>query len=150
MHVAPLPDLSTMPAIEEAAAGIIREAVTNAGNHSGALAVWVEVQLREDAVTIHVQDNGKGFDPRAVERRSRQQKHIGLYLLRDRARAVGGSLTIKSRPRAGTHITARLPIGTSPELPLGSSPKPATPDSARVHPASREFSDSSGDAIREA
>lgn len=117
VHLASPPDLSALPAIEDATVGIIGEAITNAGNHSGALAVWVEVVMRDDAVTIMVRDNGKGFDLREVERRTWHGKNIGLYLLREHARRVGGSLTITSRPHAGTVVRARLPY---------SNAKPAT------------------------
>jgi len=38
-------------------------------------------------------------------------RHVGLGLLRDRARLVGGSLEISSWPSDGTTLTLRLPRG---------------------------------------
>jgi signal transduction histidine kinase len=57
-------------------------------------------------VLLAVRDDGRGFDPRAPELRVRR---LGLTSLRERARAVGGTLLIDSAPGAGTIVRLHLP-----------------------------------------
>jgi signal transduction histidine kinase len=89
---------------------IAQEALNNVIKH--AQASHVELSLRctssspEDAVQcermeLKVKDDGVGFDPNHV-----QQDRLGLGILRERARAIGATLTIQSRPGQGTRIVA--------------------------------------------
>lgn len=110
VHVAPLPDLSNAPAVEEAVAGIIGEALTNAAKHAQARNVWVEVSISHNAVTGLVRDDGIGFDLHETECQAQIRKNLGLYLIQERARLVGGDVTITSNPNAGTIVRARLPL----------------------------------------
>ena len=50
-------------------------------------------------VELRVSDDGRGFDPAAV-----QPGHHGLSIIRERASAVGADLTIESQPDQGTEI----------------------------------------------
>jgi histidine kinase/DNA gyrase B/HSP90-like ATPase len=73
--------------------------------------VGVEVH-REEPVTLshastldfEVRDNGAGFDPAAVT------TGHGLLNMRDRLNAIGGHLTIHSRPGDGTQVIASIPL----------------------------------------
>jgi GAF domain-containing protein/ligand-binding sensor domain-containing protein len=89
---------------------IAQEALNNVAKH--ARAEQVEVYLRceppsdgeDDAegserLTLSVVDDGGGFDPERVS-----QDHLGLGIMRERARAVGAALTIDSQPGQGTRI----------------------------------------------
>jgi signal transduction histidine kinase len=51
-----------------------------------------------------VRDDGDGFDERAV------RAGIGLASMRERIEAVGGEVSIRSRPGGGTRVRARVPI----------------------------------------
>lgn len=110
VHLAPLPDLSEVPAIEEAVAGILGEALTNAGTHAGARNVWAEVAVGQDGVSVLVRDDGSGFDPEATERQAPVRHTLGLHLMRERARAVGGRVAIASHRNAGTTVHASIPL----------------------------------------
>ena len=71
----------------------------------------VQITARKDArcYTITICDNGKGFDPSAVDP---GQTHIGIQNVRERIESMcGGSLHIDSHPDAGTTITIRIPRG---------------------------------------
>ena len=58
-------------------------------------------------IQLEVADEGVGFDPDVVMRK----KHgLGLIGIMERVRLVDGECTIESRPRAGTHIRARVPL----------------------------------------
>jgi signal transduction histidine kinase len=54
-----------------------------------------------------VRDRGPGFSPDAV--RPVRGRHVGLGLLRERARLSGGELHVLSGAGEGTVLTLRLP-----------------------------------------
>lgn len=70
---------------------------------------WAQATLDIDSewVTATVADAGPGFDPAQVK--SEKGRHVGLGLLRERARLAGGSLEVSSLVSAGTTLRLRLP-----------------------------------------
>jgi signal transduction histidine kinase len=86
---------------------IAQEALHNAVRHAGA--TTVVLRLDEDAgrLLVEVTDDGVGFEPDRLETRSR---HLGLTLMEERARALGGHVEIRSAPGAGT--TIRLEVAS--------------------------------------
>ena len=89
---------------------IAREAISNVARHSGAARADLLLQAADGAATLTVADDGAGFDPEA----RLGSGHFGLANLRDRAAALGGTLSIESAPAMGTRIIVRLPL-VSPE-----------------------------------
>jgi signal transduction histidine kinase len=85
-----------------------REALSNAVRHSKAGRVTIGVHDDGAALEIRVEDDGIGFDADVAPRRG----HLGLANLRDRAAALGGTLTIETQPGNGTSLRIRVP--TSP------------------------------------
>ncbi len=84
---------------------IAQEALTNAGRHSGADTVDIELIASGDGATeLHITDDGRGFRPSAGGGGG-----LGLTGMAERARLVGGELDVRSAPGAGTSITLRLP-----------------------------------------
>ncbi len=84
---------------------IAQEALTNAGRHSGADKVDIELIVGGDGATeLHITDDGRGFRPSAGGGGG-----LGLTGMAERARLVGGELDVRSAPGAGTSITLRLP-----------------------------------------
>jgi len=55
-----------------------------------------------------VVDDGPGFDLL-----QRPMNGVGLISMRERARQVGGSVTVTSKPGLGTHVHVRVPTGGS-------------------------------------
>jgi len=86
-----------------------QEALLNVVKHADVDDAWAELRVDEDWVIAVVSDSGPGFDPERV--RSDRGRHVGLSLLRDRARLVGGALDVSSWPQEGTTLTLRLPRG---------------------------------------
>jgi signal transduction histidine kinase len=82
----------------------IQESLRNAAKHSRANQVRVELLGRKNMVTLHVSDDGIGFDP------DRVNGGLGLISMRERLRAAGGEFSINSRPSAGTTIEAVVPL----------------------------------------
>lgn len=89
--------------LEGAAYFTIAEAFANTLKHGGADRLDVELREEADRLVVRVADDGHGFDAEAAEA-------TGLTNLRDRVAAVGGSLRVDSSPRAGTIVTAQLPL----------------------------------------
>ena len=75
------------------------EAAQNAIKHAApnATGIWITLTQTPGALHFEVRDDGPGFDPRARDGR-------GLRNMRDRMGAVGGRLTIDSRPGHGTRV----------------------------------------------
>jgi len=93
-------------AVEAALYFCCMESVQNAAKHSGAPCVSVRLADRADRWRLSVVDEGAGFDPQAG---LASGTGIGLVNMRDRLDAVGGTLTVDSRPGRGTTVTAEVP-----------------------------------------
>ncbi len=85
---------------------IANEALHNAVRHAAARRVTVKLDGRGDTLRIEVADDGIGFDPDDPELRSR---HLGLTSMEERARELGGTLTLSSEPGAGTKVRLEVP-----------------------------------------
>src|SRR6201996_9209060 len=109
-HAAALPD-----AVNTVLFRIAQEALTNIVRHAQASSAALALEVSNDAVTLNIADNGRGFDVTHafVGRRS----GVGLRNMRERLEALGGTLSLSSQ--AGhTLVTARVPLGsTEPTLP---------------------------------
>ena len=88
---------------------VIREALTNAAKHSSAKNVNVRIGAHDDAVTLIVADNGRGFEPFALERAG-GRLNFGIRMMRQRVADVGGTIQIRSTPGRGTKVVASIPI----------------------------------------
>jgi signal transduction histidine kinase len=90
---------------------ITHEALYNALRHASPSRVTVS--LADDgagAMTVSVTDDGTGFEPERPELRAR---HLGLTSMEERARELGGELSIRSRPGAGTTVRLRVPAAAT-------------------------------------
>lgn len=92
-----------------AVARIVEEALANVREHSRASRVLVSVRRRRDSLRVRISDDGCGFDPAEAGRRAARDHGLGLAAMRERARLLGGSLRIDSRPGGPTVVSAVLP-----------------------------------------
>ena len=90
-------------AVEVAAYRVAQEALTNVVRHSSAGRADVHVAVAGDRLVLEVRDDGVGA---AVPRPG----GVGLSSMHERARELGGSLTIASHAGAGTLVRALLPL----------------------------------------
>ncbi|MGC2238569.1 MAG: PAS domain-containing protein [Pyrinomonadaceae bacterium] len=97
-----------MPELETAAFRIVQEALTNIARHSGAEQAIVHIWANQNTLTVHIEDNGKGFDPEAV---FDSDQSSGLAGMRERASLLGGSFIIESNSE-GTRLTAHWNLAT--------------------------------------
>jgi signal transduction histidine kinase/DNA-binding NarL/FixJ family response regulator len=90
---------------------VAREALTNIVRHAQARSVRLGLMYEQAAVTLLVQDDGQGFDPRADWPGDR----FGLRALSERARVLGAAVDVDSLAGWGTRIRARFPYRLSQE-----------------------------------
>ena len=90
--------------IEGAAYFFVTESLANVLKHADATRASISLSCDDERLQLGVADDGRGFDPEAAP-------DGGLAGLRDRVRALGGTVTVASRPGQGTRVTASLPVG---------------------------------------
>ena len=88
---------------------IAQEALRNVWRHSQASKAEINVEFAQDKTRITISDNGKGFSlPETISDLARDGK-LGLAGMEERARLIGGTLKVQSRPGKGTSIAIELP-----------------------------------------
>ena len=94
-----------------------QEALLNVVKHADVDDALLVLRVEDHAVLASVHDDGPGFDPAAV--RPDRGRHVGLGLLRERARLSGGAVEVESGAGAGTTLRLRLPRSSqvAPEDP---------------------------------
>lgn len=85
---------------------ILQEALHNVRKHARATVVEVIFTFNEDAVTVTIRDDGRGFKREEVGASSTGR--LGLIAMRERVQTIGGAFDIQSG-RSGTLITLTLP-----------------------------------------
>jgi len=88
---------------------MLQETLTNVARHAAATRVDIALEVRDEAITLRVADNGRGIS--AAERTDPHS--LGLVGLRERAIACAGELVIEGRPGEGTIVTVRIPLPLS-------------------------------------
>ena len=108
---------------------VAREALVNATKHSGAQSVAIRIQQSGQRTQITVSDDGQGFDPCEP----RPEGHFGLRILGDTIKQAGGTLELRSRPGAGTTVTATFGGPASGDRwPLRNRSSAPTPEPAEL------------------
>ncbi len=88
---------------------IAQEALNNVRKHAHASAVELTLDFRDSIISMTVADNGKGFSlPRTTSDLAALGK-LGVLGMQERARLLGGSLTVESEPDEGTRIVVSAP-----------------------------------------
>jgi signal transduction histidine kinase len=100
------------PIVRDDVHRIASEALRNAFRHAQAMRIDVEIRYGPRQFRLRVIDNGKGIDQKALAEGGREG-HFGLAGLRERAELVGGKLTIRSGPNAGTEIELTIPASAA-------------------------------------
>jgi signal transduction histidine kinase len=117
------PPLPTLPSqLDITCFRIVQEALTNVIRHAAAQRVRIELHADADTLFLSVKDDGKGFDPNAVQLRALRGYSMGLLGMEERARLLSGTLMIRSGPGTGSEIHAEFPLSyAQPTHQTGSS-----------------------------
>jgi signal transduction histidine kinase len=97
-------------AVQTSAYRIAQEALANVVKHAQASQVEVDLHLDAGFLTLHIQDDGRGFATPSRLYNLTQSGHFGLLGMEERAQLHKGTLQIKSQPGRGTGVVARLPL----------------------------------------
>lgn len=83
---------------------VAQEALNNVIKHTEATRVEMTLLNQPDRVELHIRDDGRGFDPQLIP-----DGHIGISIMAERARKVGGDLQVQSTPGRGTEVRLTWP-----------------------------------------
>jgi signal transduction histidine kinase len=84
---------------------IAQEALHNIVKHARASSVVLRLVHQDSAVRFQIHDDGRGFEPAHPF-----PGHLGISSMQERAKKVGGTLTIESTPEQGTYVNVSIPI----------------------------------------
>jgi len=90
------------------AARVLREALANADAHAEAHATTVRYAADDERLELTVSDDGRGFDLETAP--GAEDGHLGLTVMRERARGHGGECTVTSAPGSGTVVKLWIPL----------------------------------------
>jgi signal transduction histidine kinase len=104
------PDERFPSAIELALYRTVQEALAGAGRHDRVRRVKVKIESSENEIRCSIADDGSGISGRS----SASQRGLGLFGIRERLAALGGTLVSENRSDShGTRLLASIPLEVS-------------------------------------
>lgn len=100
------------PLVRTALYRIAQEALRNVKKHAGRVPVRIKLSSSAQDLHLSIKDSGPGFAVNA----KRSDRGLGLLSMRERARLIGATLMIRTRPGAGTQIAVRARTDGSVEM----------------------------------
>jgi len=94
--------------IETAIFRIVQEVLTNVAKHAQARQVDIILERMDGLIQLSISDDGVGFDPKAL-RQVKKQPGWGLITIEERAKALGGHISVESMPGRGTRVMVQMP-----------------------------------------
>ncbi len=88
----------------------VRELLANVTKHARAEKVKVTVRKAENNISIHVADNGAGFNAAKMHFYLDENKGFGLFSIRERLHHLGGQMEIRSQKNRGTRVILHAPL----------------------------------------
>jgi signal transduction histidine kinase len=86
-----------------------QEAISNAVRHSGASRIFVLVHFASREVQVTVEDDGKGFDPRALYDSNSRMMSSGFWTIRQRMADLGAAFRVSTAEGQGTVVEMIVP-----------------------------------------
>ena len=96
---------------------IVQEGLRNIVSHAHTPDARVTVTRSPDGLELTIADRGRGFEPVAMLPRN----GLGLLSIQERARLIGGTLTVTSAHGRGTKLHVRIPITSARRTPLSAT-----------------------------
>ena len=93
---------------------IVQEALRNVVTHARAGQAEVRLRWVDDRAELTVADNGRGFDIVAA---SRARHGLGLLSINERARLLGGTVSIVTELNKGTRMRVQIPVNGHAPVP---------------------------------
>ncbi|MBF4518314.1 type IV pili methyl-accepting chemotaxis transducer N-terminal domain-containing protein [Flavobacterium sp. ANB] len=89
---------------------LTQEAINNAIKYAESSHIIVQLSHSETLLSIIIDDNGKGFDINAVDKKRNSESGMGLLFMKERIQYINGRVFFNSIPGEGTRITFNIPI----------------------------------------
>jgi two-component system sensor histidine kinase DegS len=89
---------------------LTQEAINNAIKYAESSHIIVQLSHSSTLLSVIVDDNGKGFDVNAVDKKRNSESGMGLLFMKERVQYINGRVFIKSILDEGTRITFNIPI----------------------------------------
>jgi len=102
----------------------VRELLINVIKHSEVNEATMSFAQHDGELRVEVRDAGKGFDTQAKMGKGNSAS-LGLFSIRERMQALGGSFEVESAAERGTKATLILPMSTSKALDIESKGRTA-------------------------
>jgi signal transduction histidine kinase len=96
--------------IETALFRVVQEAITNVAKYAHAESVLIQCVLKDDAISIEIEDDGDGFDPTQLPAAGETRRGLGLIGMRERVGLLGGTIEIDAAPGKGVRIAVTVPL----------------------------------------
>lgn len=87
---------------------VVQECMINITKHAEASKIVFSCRSCDNVCVVDISDNGKGFSKEEAE--SKQDKHFGLNVMKERISLLGGKFSIDSSKNKGTHIHLEVPL----------------------------------------
>jgi signal transduction histidine kinase/ligand-binding sensor domain-containing protein len=100
------------PIVQDEVYRIAGEALRNAFRHAHASRIEVEIRYDQRRFRLRVRDDGKGIDARAAAGRT-YDGHYGMAGMHERAKLVGGTLSVWSELDSGTEAELTIPASVA-------------------------------------
>jgi signal transduction histidine kinase len=98
------------PAVDLACYRVVQESLTNVVRHAGASRAEITVTSQDGQVVVEVTDDGRAGPGAGPGNGNGAGSGQGILGMRERARALGGSLEAGPRPGGGFRVQASLPV----------------------------------------
>lgn len=98
------------PQVETVLFRIAQEALNNAARHSHATRVCVQLEFKARAVTLSIEDDGRGFIAEEILGLKKERRAWGLLGMKERVSLVGGNLQVDSELGRGTKLVVEVPL----------------------------------------
>ncbi len=89
---------------------MIQEALQNSSKHAGASKLFVQLNIQPHHLSAVIQDNGSGFDVKAVFQNPDKWDHFGMRGMKERAKLLNGDVSWESHKNEGTTVTVSIPL----------------------------------------
>jgi len=109
------------PILRDEVYRITGEGIRNAFRHAEAKQIEVEIHYDDRQLRVRIRDDGKGIDPKLLSDDGREG-HFGLRGMRERAKLIGGKLTVWSELDAGVEVELSIPAARAYTPPSEGQP----------------------------
>ena len=87
---------------------LFREGLNNIRKHADAAQGNIMLVGAFPNIMLRIEDDGKGFDVKARELATGNEKRLGLRSMKERVNLLGGLMKVQSRPTKGTKIFIKI------------------------------------------